>query len=66
MEIIDKDDENEEDGNNERHNGVILGKIKRKYNERQNWTTEIKPEKSFFLLFQGKTISFKWRKMIFP
>lgn len=36
MEIIDKDDENEEDGNNERHNGVILGKIKRKYNERQN------------------------------
>ena len=55
MEIIDEDDKPEEDGKNKRQNesenGVILGTIKRKQNERQNWIMKIRPEKSFFLLF---------------
>ena len=70
MKIIDEDDEHEEEGKNERQNEsenrVILGTIKRKSSESLNWATKIEPEKSFFLLFQGKTISFKWGKMIFP
>lgn len=69
MEIIDEYDEHEEEGKterqNENENRVILGTIKRKQNERQNWATKIELGKSFSLLFQGQTISFKWGKMIF-
>ena len=69
MKIIDEYDEHEEEGKNERQNEngnrVILGTIKRKQNERQNWAPKIRLEKSFPVLFQGKTISFKWSKMIF-
>ena len=65
MKISDEDDEHEEEGKNERQNesenGVILGTIQ------ENRTRDkIGPRKSFSPLFQGKTIFFKWGKMIFP
>ena len=63
MEIIDEDDEHEEEGKNEKQkeseNRVILGTIKKTIERQIKLETKIGLRKSFSLLFQVKTISFK-------
>ena len=70
MKIIDEDDEHEEEGKNERQNesenGVILGTIKENRTRDKIEQSKSGIENHFPYFFQGKTISFKWGKMILP